>query len=141
MIGRLQRGAEAGFPRYAATVILEKSPLHSKWPQQGFKPLSCSLMEKATNWWKPRRFGCISLALSLAEIAAIGIAILVVRSSIHQDVTRIQSVAADAWFLGGVGSLGCAVAGLVADAKRFTAFLAIILTLLAFVICGTQFLV
>jgi hypothetical protein len=79
--------------------------------------------------------------LSLAEIAAIGIAIFVVQSSSHHDIPRIQSLAADAWLLGGIGSLGFAVAGLVADANRFSAFLAILLTVLTFAVCGTQFLV
>jgi hypothetical protein len=96
---------------------------------------------KTAEWWAARGFGCISLAMSLAEMAAIGAAILVVQSSSHHDITRIQSVASDAWLLGGIGSLGFAVAGLVADAKRLTAFLAIILTVLTFVVCGTQFLV
>jgi len=98
-------------------------------------------MEKVANWWKPRRFGCISLALSLAEIAAIGTAVAVVQSSNHPDIARIQSLAADAWLVGGIVSLGFAVAGLVADAERLTAFLATILTVLTFVACGTQFLV
>jgi hypothetical protein len=93
------------------------------------------------DWWTTRRFGCISIALSLAEIAAIGTAIVVVQLSSHRDIPRIQSLAADAWLLGGIGSLGSAVAGLVADLNRFTAFLAIILTVLTFVACGTQFLV
>jgi hypothetical protein len=96
---------------------------------------------ETANWWAPRKFGCISLALSLAEIAAIGTAIFFVQSSSDHDTARIQSVAADAWLLGGIGSLSFAVAGLVADANRFTAFLAIILTVLTFVVCGTQFLV
>lgn len=96
---------------------------------------------KTAEWWPANRFGCISLAFSLAEIAAIGIAILVVRSSSHHDITKIQSVAADAWLLGGIGSLGFAVAGLVADANRLVSFMAIILTVLTFVVCGTQFLV
>lgn len=96
---------------------------------------------KTAEWWAPRRFGCISLALSLAEVAAIGAAILFVQSSSHHDITKIQSVASGAWLLCGIGSLGFAVAGLVADAKRFTAFLAIILTVLTFVVCGTQFLI
>jgi hypothetical protein len=77
----------------------------------------------------------------LAEIAAIGAAILFVQSSSHHDIAKVQSVASDAWLLGGIGSLGFAVAGLVADAKRFTAFLAIILSVLTFLFCGTQFLV
>jgi uncharacterized membrane protein len=98
-------------------------------------------MPRLHDWWTARRFGCISLALSLAEIAAIGTAIFVVQSSSHRDIPRIQSLAADAWLLGGIGSLGFAVAGLVADANRFTAFLAIILIVLTFVVCGTQFLV
>lgn len=93
------------------------------------------------NWWRPRRFGCISLALSVAEIAAIGTAVAIVQSSNHHDIARIQSLAADAWLLDGAGSLVFAVAGQVADANRLTAFLATIFTVLTFVACGTQFLV
>ena len=100
-----------------------------------------SVTGKCADSWTVHRFGCISLALSLAEIAAICTAIFVVQSSSHRDILRIQSLAADAWLLCGIGSLGFAVAGLVADANRFTAFLAIILTVLTFVVCGTQFLV
>jgi len=96
---------------------------------------------KTANWWAPRRFGYISLALSVAEIAAIGTAILVVRSSSQPEIARIQSAAAGAWLLGGISSLGFAVAGLVADSNRLTAFIAIIFTVLTFVACGTQFLV
>jgi len=96
---------------------------------------------KTAEWWVARRFGCISLLLSFGEISAIGTAILFVQSSSHHDFTKVQSLASDAWLLGGIGSLGFAVAGLVADAKRFTAILAIVLTVLTFVICGTQFLV
>jgi len=97
-------------------------------------------MEKVANWWKPRRFGSISLLLSLAEIVAVGTAVVVVQSSTHHDIARLQSLAVDAWLLGEIGSLGFAVAGLVADANRLTAFLAAIFTVLTFVVCGTQFL-
>ena len=96
---------------------------------------------KTANWWAPRKFGCISLALSFAEIAAIGTAILVVRLSSQPEIARIQSAAAGAWLLGALSSLGFAVAGLVADSNRLTAFIAIIFTVLTFVGCGTQFLV
>ncbi len=98
-------------------------------------------MKKVANWWKPRRFGCISLALSLAEIAAIGAAVAIVQSLNHHNIARIQNLTADVWLLGGIGALGFAVAGLVADAKRLTAFLATIFTVLIFFACGTQFLV
>jgi uncharacterized membrane protein len=75
----------------------------------------------------------------LAEIAAIGTAIFVVQSSSHRDIPRIQSLAADAWLLGGIGSLGFAVAGLVADARKLTAFVAIILTIFTFLLSGILF--
>src|ERR1700722_3814479 len=98
-------------------------------------------MKNIANWWKPRRFGCISLAMSLAEIASVVAAVAVVQSSNRHDIVRIHSLASGAWLLGGIGSLGFAVAGLVADANRLTAFLASIFTVLAFVTCGTTFLV
>ena len=98
-------------------------------------------MEQIVSWWKQRRFGCISLALSLAEIAAIGTAVLVAPSLNQHEIARVRSLAADSWLLGGIGSLGFAVAGPVADANRLTAFLATIFTVLTFVACGTQFLV
>lgn len=98
-------------------------------------------MEKVENWWKARRFGCISLALSLAEIAAISAAVAIVQSSNRHDIARIRNLAADVWLLGGIGALVFAVAGLVLDTKRLTAFLAAISTVLIFFACGTQFLV
>jgi hypothetical protein len=71
---------------------------------------------KTAEWWAARRFGCISLALSLAEIAAIGAAILVVHSSRHHEDS--ECVASDMWLLGGIEALGFAMAGLVADTKH-----------------------
>ncbi len=98
-------------------------------------------MEIIVSWWKQRRFGCISLVLSLVEIVAIGIAVFVVHSSNHHEIVRAQILAADSWILGGIGSLGFAVAGLVADENGLTAFLATVFIVLTFVACGTQFLV
>jgi hypothetical protein len=68
------------------------------------------------------RIGCISLALSLAEIAAIGTAILFGQSTSHHNEPSQHHE----------DSLGLAVAGLVADARRFSALFAIVLTVFTF---------
>jgi hypothetical protein len=76
----------------------------------------------------------------LAEMVIIwGVAALVLRSGQHMPLVR--KVNDITWFVGGLGSFGFAVAGLVADAQRLTAFVAALVAILAFFICGIQFLV
>jgi hypothetical protein len=53
----------------------------------------------------------------------------------------LVSVNSATWLIGGLGSLGFAVAGLVADSHRLTAFVAVFVTVAAFLICGLQMLV
>ncbi|MGA3350197.1 MAG: hypothetical protein ABSC33_14320 [Candidatus Sulfotelmatobacter sp.] len=50
-------------------------------------------------------------------------------------------MASTTWLVGGLGSLGFAVAGLVADSRRMTALIALIVTMATFVVCGLQMLV
>jgi hypothetical protein len=97
---------------------------------------------QTANWWSKRKFGCISLAISLAETFIVYGGVLLVQTSKHPHAPPlIVSVASTAWLLGGLGSLGFAVAGLVADSHRMMAFIAVIVTVATFLVCGSQMLV
>ena len=90
------------------------------------------------NWWSKRKLGCVSLALSLAEMLIMwGDITLAHKYGVHP----ILNVNSATWLLGGLGSFGFAVAGLVADSHRLTAFFAVIAAIMAFFICGLQMLV
>jgi hypothetical protein len=92
---------------------------------------------KTAKWWSKRGFACTSLALSLAEIVIMwGAAAIVQTSEQQQHMRLIRNVVDDTWILGGLSSLGFAVAGLVADSHRMTAFVAVIVAIVAFSICG-----
>jgi hypothetical protein len=97
---------------------------------------------QTATWWSKRKFGCISLALSLAEMLIIyGAAVLVHTSTQPHASPLILRVASITWLVGGLGSLGFAVAGLSADSHRMTAFIALIVTIATFMVCGLQMLV
>jgi hypothetical protein len=94
------------------------------------------------SWWAKRRFGLVSLALSLAEVSLIyGIVAWVLASNQPHILPSIRKVVDGAFLLGGLGSLGFAVAGLLADPHRLTALIAIFVATLALVVCGLQMLV
>jgi hypothetical protein len=92
-------------------------------------------------WWSKSRFGCLSLALSLAEIAIMWGDVALVQRSDRHSMQLLLNVNSAAWLIGGLGSLGFAVAGLVADSHQLTALVAVFVTVAAFVICGVQMLV
>jgi len=96
---------------------------------------------KTANWWSKRRLGSISLALSLVEIVIMWGDVALVQTPSRQTMHLLLNVNTWAWLLGGLGSLGFAVAGLVADSHRMTAFVAVIVAVAAFFICGLQMLV
>jgi hypothetical protein len=101
-----------------------------------------SVMVASTSWWSKRKFGCISLAMSLVEtIIVYGGVVLVQTSKQPHAPPFVVSVASTAWLVGGLGSFGFAVAGLVADSRRTTAIVAMIATIAAFFVCGLQMLV
>lgn len=94
------------------------------------------------NWWSKRKFGLISVTLSLIEVFVIYGAVALVLTSNGQHVPPwIRSVVDWAFLIGGLSSLGFAVAGLVADPHRLVALIAVVVTMLTFVVCGFQMLV
>jgi hypothetical protein len=104
--------------------------------------LSADVTVQTATWWSRRRFGCISLALSLAETLIVyGAAVLVQTSRQPHASPLILKMASTTCLVGGLGSLGFAVAGLVADSRRMTALIALIVTMATFVVCGLQMLV
>ncbi len=104
--------------------------------------MTMTMTVKTANWWSKSKFGCISLAISLAETFIVyGGVVLVLTSKQPHAPPLIVSVASTAWLLGGLGSFGFAVAGFVADSHRMTAFVALIVTIATFLVCGLQMLV
>ncbi len=104
--------------------------------------MSMTMEAQKTTWWSKRKFGCISLALSLAETLIIYGAVVLVQTSRQPHASPlILRMASTTWLVGGLGSLGFAVAGLVADSHRMAAFIALIVTIVTFLVCGLQMLV
>jgi hypothetical protein len=104
--------------------------------------MSMTMEAQTATWWSKRKFGCISLALSLAETLIIyGAAVLVQTSRQPHASPSILRMASTTWLVGGLGSLGFAVAGLVVDSHRTTALIALIVTIVTFLVCGLQVLV
>jgi|SRR5271156_1078972 len=96
---------------------------------------------ETARWWSKRGFGCMSLAFSLTEIVVMWGDLALVQTQDKHSLHLLPSVNSTAWLIGGLGSLGFAVAGLVADSNRLTAFVAVIVTIAAFFVCGLQMLV
>jgi hypothetical protein len=96
---------------------------------------------KTATWWSKRGFACISLAVSLAEILIIGGALVLVQTSKQPPTPLIVRLTDTTWLIGGLGSFGFAVAGLVADSDRRTAFFALIVAIVAWLICGVPLMV
>lgn len=104
--------------------------------------MSMTMTVQTASWWSKRKFGCISLAISLAETFIVYGGVLLVQTSKQPHAPPlIVSVASTAWLVGGLGSFGFAVAGLVADSHRMAALIALVLTIVTFVVCGLQMLV
>jgi len=95
---------------------------------------------QTATWWSKRKFGCISLALSLAEILVIYGAVVIVQTSQQPHMPLVRKVVDITYLVGGLGSFGFAVAGLVADSHRRAAFFALIAAIVAFLVCGLQML-
>lgn len=97
-------------------------------------------VETAT-WWSKRRFACISLAVSLAEILIIGGTLVLIQTSKQPPTPLMVRLADTTWLIGGLGSFGFAVAGLVADPDRRTAVFTMIVAIVAAAICGFPLMV
>lgn len=96
---------------------------------------------QTATWWSKRRFACISLALSLAEIIIMGGIVVLVQMSRQPPTALILRLTDTTWLIGGFGSFGFAVAGLVADSDRRTALSMVIVSIVTSLICGVPLMV
>ena len=95
----------------------------------------------AGQWIFKRKFGCISLALSLVEIAVIWGVVLVVQLFSSGTPHLIVRTAEATWLLAGPASLALAVAGLIADSRRMIALFAFVAAPSAWWFCGLRMIV
>jgi hypothetical protein len=106
------------------------------------EPLSVAGTLQPETWWSKCKFGCISLAISLTETFIVYGGVFLVQTSKQPHAPPlIVNVAGAAFLLGSIGSLGFAITGLVADSRRATAFVALVVTMATFLGCGLQMLV
>lgn len=87
-------------------------------------------------WWSERKCGCLSLGFSLGEILIIVSAGVLVHTPGEHNMRILSKVSSIAALIGLLGSFGFAIAGLVMDSRRFTAFVAMIVSVVTFIICG-----
>ena len=91
---------------------------------------------KTDNWWSRHRFGCVSLTISLVELAIFGSLVMLARlspGSLHP--TLVARLGAVSWVLGFLGSFGFAVAGVITDTRKLTALISVIISLGTLAIC------
>lgn len=86
-------------------------------------------------WFRLRRFGCISLALSMAEVFIVYSVFVAVHMS-RQSASPLMWKIFGAGLLVGFSSVPFAIGGLVADSRKLTAFIAIFVSIAAFLVCG-----
>lgn len=99
------------------------------------------MTDEAAKWWSGRKLGCTSLAVSLAEILVIYGAVVIGQTSQKPLMPLVRKVVDITYLIGGLGSFGFAVAGLVADSHRRSAAFALIAAIVASLVCGLQMLV
>ena len=97
-------------------------------------------VETAT-WWSKHKLAYISLAMSLAELLVIGGVLVSLQTSKQPPTPHIVKLTDTTWLLGGLGSFGFAVAGLVADSDRRMAFFALMAAILVSAVCGFPLMV
>jgi hypothetical protein len=97
-------------------------------------------VETAT-WWSRHRFACISLAVSLAEILIMGGTLVLIQRSKLPPTPQMVRLVDTVWLVGGLGSFGFAVAALVADPDRRTAFFTLIVAIVVGLVCGFPLMV
>jgi hypothetical protein len=86
--------------------------------------------------WETRKFGCVSLMLSAIEILVVWGGVALSKTSIRWDWNLVRHVLEATYLIGALGSVTFAVVGLAMDNRRTVALLAVIVALVAFVICG-----
>jgi hypothetical protein len=90
----------------------------------------------AGTWWSRHKLACMSLALSVAEILVMGGILVSVLVSKRLPTPHLVRLTDDLWLVGAVGSVGFALAGLVADSDRTVPLLALIVAIAVSLLCG-----
>lgn len=89
--------------------------------------------------WSKHKVATVSIALATLEIVIVwGAVVIAIGTKQHATLLTIASFA---WILGGLGSFTSAVASLVIDQKRQMGLLSLIISVVAFLICGLPMLV
>jgi hypothetical protein len=96
---------------------------------------------KMPPWWSKRGLGWSSLGMSLTELIIIWGVPALVQIALPHEMHFIPKLVSVTWLIAGPWSFALAVAGLVVDSHRLTAFFAVILAIAAFFICGLRMLV
>jgi len=99
------------------------------------------MTEGTKEWLFKHKFGCGSFALSLIETAVIWGGVDLIQMMVGPSHMRMTVKLAEAtWLFAGPTSFAAAIAGLVADSYRLTAFFALVVSVLAFMFCGLRML-
>jgi hypothetical protein len=98
--------------------------------------IDCKMATRNPRWWQGRLCGCVSVGICFAEILiVVGAGVLIHTPGTHN--THIISKVTSATFLvGTLGSFAFAIAGLIVDSRRFTAFVALVVSAATFIIGG-----
>jgi hypothetical protein len=91
---------------------------------------------KSSRWWSKRRFSCLSLLLSLANVGIIWGPIALAHAAGEHHIPSISRVADLASLLSIFASFALAVAALVADPDRIMALFSVVIACFSFYICG-----
>jgi hypothetical protein len=107
-------------------------------------------MNNRKSWWYERKFALTSIALSLLEIGSFVLAALLTSYSLVNSEpspspgvrgATVYRVLAGVWIFGTPLTLISAALALVLDSRRSFAFIALIVSVIAIVICSLRMLV
>ena len=107
-------------------------------------------MNNRKSWWYERKFALTSIALSLLEIGSFVLAALLISYSLVNSEpspspgvrgATVYRVLAGVWLFGTPLTLISAALALVLDSRRSFAFIALIVSVIAIVICSLRMLV
>jgi hypothetical protein len=87
-------------------------------------------------WWKPRKYGCISLGISLVEILVIWGGTFVALATPQLDWRPLRAMMSYTYALGFTGSLVLSIAGLAGDSRKIVAGLALAVVVADLALCS-----
>jgi hypothetical protein len=96
------------------------------------------MRDETGRWWSKHKFAGASLSISLAELVIIEGMGAFVQISKQPPAHLMLRLAACTVLVGGFGSLGFAIAGLVAESDRTAAILAMLVAVAVSMFCGSQ---